>query len=64
MSDDEFAVLSALNEQLQADDIVEITRLPSERVLSALTMLEIGGYVKRLPGKRFSASVRVINGQK
>ena len=64
MSDDEFTVLSVLNEQLQADEIVEITRLPSERVLSALTMLEIGGYVKRLPGKRFSASVSVINEQK
>ena len=36
------------------DDLIDQTQIPAARVLSAITMLEIQGYVKRLPARRFS----------
>lgn len=57
VSDDEYAVLKILDEQLQADEIVEKTGLSPAKVLAALTMLEIKGYVLQNPGKRFSRRI-------
>lgn len=43
---------------LSADDIVGRTEIPARRVNTALTLLQAGGYLKELPGRRFAAAVR------
>ena len=54
------AVLAALGKgNKTADELVELTQLPARRVLSTLTMLQIGAAVEELPGKRFSALVEL-----
>lgn len=59
-TDDELAVLAALDKgNKTADELVELTQLPARRVLSTLTMLQIGAAVEELPGKRFSALVEL-----
>ena len=42
---------------MQVDDIIEQTDLPTRRVLSALTMLELEGFVEQGGGKHFSLQV-------
>ena len=39
------------------DDIIEKTGLPAAEALSELTLLQIGGYVRQEPGKRFSLNI-------
>lgn len=57
-TDDERDILLALGEKsLRADDIVEAAQIPARRVLSALTMLQVGGWVEEKPGKRFESTV-------
>ena len=59
-TDDELAVLSALGGKiLSADEIVELTQLPARRVLSTLTMLQIGQSVEERPGRRFASLVKL-----
>ena len=59
-TDDELAVLSALGgKTLSADEIVELTQLPARRVLSTLTMLQIGQSVEERPGRRFASLVEL-----
>ncbi len=41
------------------DELVEETQIPARRVLSALTLLQVRGYIKEEAGKRFSALVRL-----
>lgn len=54
LTDDELSLLRALGDKsLQADELVEQTQIPARRVLSALTMLQIAGWVEERPGKRF-----------
>lgn len=54
LTEDQRAVLSALEgAALTSDELVERTGLPARRVLSALTLLQIQGYLTELPGKRF-----------
>ena len=36
------------------DDVIAATALPSGQVLAALTMLEVKGLVKTLPGRRIT----------
>ena len=43
---------------LTADEIVGRTEIPARRVNTALTILQAGGYLKELPGRRFAAAVR------
>ena len=58
LTDDERALLSALEGQcLYPDELAERTQLPAHRILSALTMLQVQGYVTEAAGKRFSAAV-------
>ena len=38
---------------LRADQLVELTQIPARRVLSALTILQVQGYVTEESGKRF-----------
>ena len=42
-----------------ADEVIESTQIPARRVLSALTVLEVRGYVEERPGKRFAALARL-----
>ena len=39
------------------DDIIEKTGLAAAEVLSELTLLQIEGYVRQEPGKRFSLNI-------
>ena len=60
LTDDQRTVLLALDEgAVPADDLVERTQLPARRVLSALTVLQIQGYVAEESGKRFRAAVKL-----
>lgn len=60
LTDDQREVLLALKEgAVQADDLVERTQIPARRVLSALTVLQIQGYVAEESGKRFRAAVKL-----
>lgn len=54
LTDEQQTVLLAVGEKtLRADDLVELTQLPARRVLSALTILQVQGYVIEESGKRF-----------
>lgn len=56
LTDDQLSVLDALGgKTLLADELVELTQIPARRVLSALTMLQIDGWVEERPGRRFHA---------
>ena len=58
LSDDQIDVLRTLKDgAMQVDDVIEQTELPARRVLSALTVLEIDGYVEQGSGKYFALSV-------
>lgn len=60
LSDDQQTVFLAFGDKtLRSDDLVELTQLPARRVLSALTILQIQGYVTEESGKRFRATVRL-----
>lgn len=64
LTDDQQAILLVLAESntLRADDIVERTQIPARRVLSALTIMQVQGYVAEESGKRFRAAVRLKMG--
>ena len=58
LTDDQITILRALKGgAMQVDDIIEQTDLPTRRVLSALTMMELEGYVGQGGGKHFSLQV-------
>lgn len=58
---DQVTILRELNEgALQVDDIIERTQIPARRVLSALTVLEIEGFVTAHSGKRFALAVTLV----
>lgn len=60
LTDDQRDVLLALDgSAARADDLVERTQIPARRVLSALTLLQIQGYVSEESGKRFQARVKL-----
>lgn len=60
LTDDQIRLLRALADgEKIVDDLVELTQIPTRRVLSALTMLELDGYVAQSGGKRFSATVEL-----
>ena len=60
LTDDEQVVLLALQEGVKGtDDLVEHTQRPARRVLAALTMLQLQGYVTQEKNKKFRASVRL-----
>ena len=61
LTDDQRAILIALEDgALKTDDVVEKTQIPTRRVLSAMTLLQIQGYVTEIGGKRFQAAVKLI----
>ena len=61
LTDDQIAILKALSdtEPMQVDDLTELVDIPTRRVLSALTVLEIDQYVVQHPGKRYTRTVTV-----
>lgn len=60
LTDDQRELLLTLEEgPLRADDLVERTQIPARRVLSALTLLQVQGYVSEESGKRFQAAVKL-----
>ncbi|MBR4473393.1 MAG: DNA-protecting protein DprA [Oscillospiraceae bacterium] len=59
LTDDQQRILDAIGEfSTHVDDITERTGLPTARVLSQLTLLEIKGLIRRESGKRFSKNCR------
>ena len=61
LTDDQIALLKLLSdtEPMQVDDLTELARIPTRRVLSALTVLEIDQYAVQHPGKRYTRAVTV-----
>lgn len=61
ISPEQAAVLRLMNphDPVQADDLIDLSGLPTRQVLADLTMLEIGGYVRQFPGKRYTRLVEV-----
>lgn len=60
LTDDQLVLVRALkNGPKQVDDLIELTDLPTRRVLSALTVLEIDGYVEQSSGKVFALQVEL-----
>ena len=60
LTDDQIHILRALDGKLMVvDEVMEVTCIPVRRVLSALTMLELDGYVEQESGKRFRLAVRL-----
>lgn len=58
LTDDQIRIVKELKEEtLHVDDIIDRTQIPTRRVLSALTMLEIDEIVTQTSGKRFSLAV-------
>ena len=61
LTDDQIAMLRTLKDgALQVDDLIEKTQIPTRRVLSALTMMELEGYVEQGSGKHFSLTVTLL----
>lgn len=62
LTDDQIALLRALSDQEPAlvDDLIELTGIPTRRVLSALTLLEIENLVRQHSGKRYTRAVTII----
>jgi len=60
LTDDQRDILLALEERpLVADELIERTQIPARQVLSALTILQVGGYVRQEAGRRFHAQVKL-----
>lgn len=64
LTDDQIRIVQTLGERtMQVDDIIAETELPTRRVLSALTMLELDGVVEQSSGKRFALAVTLAGQQ-
>lgn len=61
LTDDQLVVLRTLTaEPIQVDDLIEKSELPTRRVLSALTVLEIEELVTQHSGKHYTLAVTLI----
>ena len=55
VSAEEYALLQQLKQgERQVDEPIAATGLPAAKALSSITVLEVKGHIKRLPGKRFA----------
>ena len=53
LSSDEQSIVTAIGQaERLVDDVIAETALPAAKVLATLTLLEVRGVVKRLPGRR------------
>lgn len=61
LTDDQIAVMKilSLDPPMAADDVIELSGIPTRRVLSALTVLEIDGYVRQHSGRRYARTVGI-----
>ena len=60
LTDDQICLLRALTEEpMLVDDLIELTEIPTRRVLSALTVLEIEHLVTQHSGKRYARAVNL-----
>ena len=61
LTDDQIALLRVLTEEepVQVDDLIEQTEIPTRRVLSALTLLEIENMVQQHAGKCYTRTVNL-----
>ena len=58
LTDDQLRIVKALDGRtVQVDDLIEETQIPTRRILSALTVLELDRIVAQESGKRFSLLV-------
>ena len=53
-------IICLADKDRHVDEIVEQTGLPASRVLRELTMLELGGAVKALPGQRYMCTLQTV----
>ena len=62
LTDDQIALLRVLSDQEPAlvDDLIELTGIPTRRVLSALTLMELENLVQQHSGKRYTRAVTLI----
>lgn len=59
LSEQQLMIIAAISEpHRHVDDIIRDCGLPAPTVLSELTMMQIQGFVKQEPGKRFSLNVQ------
>ena len=59
LNPEQLSIVTALSgETLHIDDLIEKTGLSTATVLAQMTMLEIRGYVRREPGRRYSLNLR------
>lgn len=59
LSEQQLKIIAAISEpHRHVDDIIRDCGLPAPTVLSELTMMQIQGFVKQEPGKRFSLNVQ------
>ena len=63
LTDDQIALLRILSDEEPAlvDDLIEQAEIPTRRVLSALTVLEIENLVQQHSGKRYTRAVTLID---
>lgn len=60
LTDDQRDVMLALRDgAMVMDEIIEASQIPARRCTSAVTMLQLAGFLVEEAGKRFSATVRV-----
>lgn len=60
LTDDQRDVMLALRDKpLVLDEIIEATQIPARRCSSAVTILQLSGFLQEEAGKRFSAAVRI-----
>lgn len=62
LTDDQIALLRILPEEeaMLVDDLVELSGIPTRRVLSALTLLELENLVQQHSGKRYTRAVTLM----
>lgn len=60
LTDDQRDVMLALRDKpMVLDEIIEATQIPARRCSSAVTILQLSGFLQEEAGKRFSAAVRI-----
>lgn len=68
LNEEQLKIITAIGgEQTHIDDVIERTGLSPAKVLSQLTVLEIKGYIRRIPGRRsepeYGNEMRINNGK-
>jgi len=63
LTDDQIALMRVLSDQepAQVDVLIDQTGIPTRRVLSALTLLEMDNFVQQHSGKRYTRAVTLID---